>query len=129
MIADGIPVAVAIAGWSVAGLGIGIGYPSIGAIVLSQAPGGEEGSVSAALQLIETIGVAVFTGIGGAVIAIGLDEGWDTATALALVFAAGAAAAAVGLAAGRRGAAARRLRRAGPRRRERRATPWRCRAP
>jgi len=45
---------------------------------------------------------AVFTGIGGTVIAIGLDEGWDTATALALVFAAGAAAAAVGLAAGRR---------------------------
>ena len=102
VIADGIPVAVAIAGWSVAGLGIGIGYPSIGAIVLSEAPGGEEGSVSAALQLIETIGVAVFTGIGGTVIAIGLDEGWDTATALALVFAAGAAAAAAGLAAGRR---------------------------
>ena len=102
VIADGIPVAVAIAGWSVAGLGIGIGYPSIGAIVLSSAPGGEEGSVSAALQLIETIGVAVFTGIGGTVIAIGLDEGWDTATALALVFAAGAAAAAAGLAAGRR---------------------------
>ena len=70
--------------------------------MLSEAPGGEEGSVSAALQLIETIGVAVFTGIGGTVIAIGLDEGWDTATALALVFAAGAAAAAAGLAAGRR---------------------------
>jgi MFS family permease len=102
VIADGIPVAVAIAGWSVAGLGIGIGYPSIGAIVLSAAPGGAEGSVSAALQLIETIGVAVFTGIGGTVIAIGLDEGWDTATSLVLVFAAGAAAAAVGLAAGRR---------------------------
>ena len=91
---DAVPVAVAIAGWAVAGLGIGIGYPSIGAIVLSEAPGGEEGSVSAALQLIETIGVAVFTGLGGAVIALGIAEGWDAVTALALVFAAGAAAAA-----------------------------------
>jgi MFS family permease len=102
VIGDGIPVALAIAGWAVAGLGIGIGYPSIGAIVLSEAPGGEEGSVSAALQLIETIGVAVFTGVGGAVIAVGIDEGWDTVTALAVVFAGGAAAAVAGLAVGRR---------------------------
>ena len=103
---DAVPVAVAIAGWAVAGLGIGIGYPSIGAIVLSTAPGGEEGSVSAALQLIETIGVAVFTGVGGALIALGIDQGWDTATALALVFACGGAAAVAGLAAGRRVVAA-----------------------
>jgi MFS family permease len=102
VVSDALPVAVAIAGWTVAGLGIGIGYPSIGAIVLSEAPGGEEGSVSAALQLIETIGVAVFTGIGGALIALGLDQGWDAVTALALVFATGAAAAVAGLAAGRR---------------------------
>ena len=38
---------------------------------------------------LETIGVAVFTGIGGALIAVGLDEGWDAVTALALVFARG----------------------------------------
>lgn len=98
----GLPAGVAIAGWAVAGLGIGIGYPSIGALVLSQAPGGEEGSVSTALQLIETIGVAVFTGIGGALIAAGLQHGWDAVTALALVFATGAVAALLGLAAGRR---------------------------
>jgi MFS family permease len=102
VVSEAVPVGVAIAGWSVAGLGIGIGYPSIGAIVLSEAPGGEEGSVSAALQLIETIGVAVFTGVGGALIALGITEGWDTVTALALVFAAGGAAAVAGLAAGRR---------------------------
>jgi MFS family permease len=102
VLADGIPVAFAIAGWAVAGLGIGIGYPSVGAIVLSAAPGGEEGGVSSALQLSETIGVAMFTGIGGALIAIGLNQGWDAVTALLLVFAAGAAAAGAGLVAGRR---------------------------
>jgi sugar phosphate permease len=102
VVSDGIPVAVGVAGWAIAGLGMGIGYPSIAAIVLSGAPAGEEGSVSAALQLVETIGVAVFTGAGGALIALGLEQSWDTATALALVFAGGAAAALVGLAVGRR---------------------------
>jgi MFS family permease len=102
VVSDAVPVAVAIAGWAVAGLGIGIGYPSIGAIVLSDAPGGEEGSVSAALQLIETIGVAVFTGLGGAAIALGIAEGWEPVTALALVFAVGGVAAVAGLVAGRR---------------------------
>jgi MFS family permease len=102
LLADGVPIGFAVAGWAVAGLGIGIGYPSIGAIVLAEAPGGEEGGVSAALQLSETIGVAVFTGVGGALIALGLEHGWDAVTALLLVFAAGAAAALAGLAAGRR---------------------------
>ena len=106
VLADGVPIGFAVAGWAVAGLGIGIGYPSIGAIVLSEAPGGEEGGVSAALQLSETIGVAVFTGVGGALIALGIERGWDAVTALLLVFAAGAAAAAAGLAAGRRVVAA-----------------------
>jgi MFS family permease len=97
-----VPTGVAVAGWMIAGLGIGIGYPSTGALVLAAAPAGEEGSVSAALQLIETIGVAVFTGVGGALIAVGLDRGWDALTALTLIFAGGALAAASGLAAGRR---------------------------
>jgi MFS family permease len=99
---DGVPTAVVVAGWAVAGFGIGIGYPSIGAIVLSEAPEGGEGGVSAALQLAETVGVAIFTGVGGALIALGIANGWDTVTALALVFGAGAVAALAGVAAGRR---------------------------
>ena len=38
VLATPVPVGVAIAGWTVAGFGIGIGYPSIGALVLSAAP-------------------------------------------------------------------------------------------
>jgi MFS family permease len=101
-LAEELPVALAVAGWAIAGLGIGIGYPSVGAIVLSQAPDGEEGGVSAALQLSETVGIALFTGVGGALIALGLERGWDTVTALVLVFAGGSAAALAGLVAGRR---------------------------
>ena len=62
--------------------------------------------MSAALQLAETVGIAVFTGLGGALIAVGLDRGWSEAAALAVVFAAGAAAAAAGLVASRRTAMA-----------------------
>jgi hypothetical protein len=74
----------------------------VAALVLSAAPSGEEGDVSSALQLAETIGIALFTGVGGALIAVGLQRDWDAVTALLLVFAAAAAAAAAGLAAGRR---------------------------
>ena len=84
-------------GWAIAGFGIGIGYPSVGALVLSQARGGEEGGVSAALQLSETIGVAIFTGVGGALIAVGIERGWDTHRPV-LVFVGGAATALAGLA-------------------------------
>ena len=35
----------------------------------------------------------MFTGLGGAVIALGLQRGWDGATALGVIFAAGTAAA------------------------------------
>jgi MFS family permease len=103
---DGLSVAIPIAGWMIAGAGIGIGYASIGALVLTQAPDGGEGGVSAALQLIETISVAAFTGAGGALIALGLDHGWDAVAAIAVIFGAGALAALAGLAAGRRAAPA-----------------------
>jgi MFS family permease len=99
---ESLPVALAVVGWTIAGFGIGMAYPSVGALVLAQAEEGEEGLVSAALQLAETVGVALFAGIGGALIALGLDSGWDAVTALALVFFAAAATAAAGLLAGRR---------------------------
>jgi MFS family permease len=86
---DGTPV-MAIAGWVVAGLGVGLAYPSVGAVTLALAPAGGERSVSAALQLIEAIGVALFTGAGGALLGAGLEHGWGSG-AVALVFACAAA--------------------------------------
>ncbi len=103
---DTLPVGVPIVGWIIAGAGIGIGYASVGALVLSQAPSGEEGGVAAALQLIETISIAAFTGAGGALIALGLHQGWDAVAAIGVIFGAGALAAASGLVAGRRAAPA-----------------------
>jgi MFS family permease len=89
-------------GWAIAGFGIGMGYASVGALVLSQAPGGGEGAVSAALQLVETISIALFTGLGGVLVALGVDHGWEIESALATIVAAAGLAAALGLAASRR---------------------------
>ena len=89
-------------GWAIAGFGIGMGYASVGALVLSQAPGGGEGAVSASLQLIETISIALFTGLGGVLVALGVDHGWDVESALATIVAAAGVAAAVGLVTSRR---------------------------
>jgi MFS family permease len=102
LVATGAGWPLATAGFVVAGLGIGIGYPSVGALALSQAPAGAEGGVSSALQLIETIGVAIFTGVAGAIVALGIDHGWAGETAIAAIFAAAAGLAAVTVLAGRR---------------------------
>jgi MFS family permease len=84
---DAVPAFLAAPGWVVAGFGIGTAYPAIGALSLGQAPAGEEGGVSAALQLVETVAVALFTGLGGAVVAAGLHAGWDASVALGAIFA------------------------------------------
>lgn len=102
VLATDLTVLVVAAGWVVAGLGVGLAYPSIGALALGQAPAGAEGGVSSALQLVETIGVALFTGVGGAMIAAGANHGWDAATAIGAIFAAGATAALAALLVGRR---------------------------
>lgn len=102
LLAAGLPTPVAALGWMVAGLGIGLANPSVGAIVLSQAPAGQEGRVSSSLQLAEAVALALFTGLGGAVIALGLDRGWADGTAIAAIFAGAGLAALAALAAARR---------------------------
>jgi MFS family permease len=93
---------VATLGFIVAGLGIGLGYPSVGALALTQAPEGAEGAVSSSLQLIETIGVAIFTGLAGAIVAAGIERGWPGETAIAAIFLVAAALGAGAATAGRR---------------------------
>lgn len=56
--------------WGVAGLGMGIAYSTISLVVLENAPPGEEGATTSAMNLGGTIGIALGTGIGGILIAI-----------------------------------------------------------
>lgn len=95
-------VALAVAGWAVAGLGMGLVYPAVTTLVLGLAPKGQEGAASSNLQLSETLSVAVMTGLGTAVSAFGSAHGWATNASLGVVFALTSAAALLGIWAGSR---------------------------
>jgi MFS family permease len=66
----GAPVLVAVAGWAVAGLGMGLAYSMLTLYVLETSAAGEEGFSSSALQLTFTLGTAFGAGVGGAIVAL-----------------------------------------------------------
>jgi len=66
-----VPVAVALAAWSVAGLGMGLCYAPITLMMLREAPAGREGWASASLNLADVLGAAIGIGVGGAAVAAG----------------------------------------------------------
>jgi MFS family permease len=66
-----IPALLAIPGWGVAGVGMGLAYTTISLTVLERAPQGQEGTATAAMQLGDRIGTAFGAGIGGALIGTG----------------------------------------------------------
>jgi MFS family permease len=93
-----VPVWLALVAWSVAGFGIGIAYSPINVTALGLARGGEEGRVSASVQLTDVLGTALGTGVAGAAVAIVYQQGADPRLGLGLAFSAGIAAALVGVA-------------------------------
>ena len=97
-----VPVAVAIAAWTVAGLGMGLAYAPISVTGLGTAAPGQEGSASASLQLTDVLGVSLGTGLGGVFVALGDGRGWDTSSSLTLAFVVTLAVATGGVLAARR---------------------------
>lgn len=70
-----VPVLLMLGAWAIAGLGMGLGFSTLMLAVLDDAPEGSEGATISAGQLGNTLGIALGTGIGGAVIAAtSLDE-------------------------------------------------------
>ncbi|HVF74448.1 MAG TPA: MFS transporter [Acidimicrobiales bacterium] len=72
-----VPALVAPLAWAVAGLGMGLASPTTSLIVLEEAPPGRVGRSSAALQLTDTLGAGLGTGLGGAALSIAVAEGWS----------------------------------------------------
>jgi MFS family permease len=87
VLVDAVPVPLAGAGWSIAGLGIGMSYSGLSLIVLAAAAPGREGSASAAIQLSDVLGMAVGTGLGGAAVAFGEASGASPRGGVAVAFA------------------------------------------
>jgi MFS family permease len=67
-LAPGVPVLLALLGWGVAGLGMGVAFSTLSLVVLEAAQPGQEGTASAALQLANVLGVAFGAGIGGVIV-------------------------------------------------------------
>lgn len=80
-----MPVVIAPVGWCIAGLGMGLAYPTTGLVVLDEAPAGRVGASSSALQLSDVLGVALGTGLAGAALAFALAAGWGKQRGLEII--------------------------------------------
>jgi MFS family permease len=88
----------AIAGWTVAGLGMGIAFNAATSATMVATAAGQEGSISANLQLAQTLATAVAAGAGGAIVAgVG-----TTTTGFLAIFAVPAALGVIGTSLARR---------------------------
>ena len=95
-----VPVAEGLAAWSVAGLGMGLAYAPLSLMMLQKAPPGQEGRVSASLNLADVLGTAIGIGVGGA--AVAGTAGHDLRLGVMVAFGAAAAVGVVALAVTRR---------------------------
>lgn len=102
LLAGSVPVPLGIAVWALAGFGVGLSYAPISVTVLGTAPPGGEGTASSSMQLCDVLGVAVGTGITGALVDLGDGRGWDVGSSLTIAFAWSAVIALAGAAASRR---------------------------
>ena len=89
---------VAYLAWAVSGAGIGFGYAAISVLVLRLAPPGRTGATGAAMQVLDNLGTAFGTGVGGAAVAIAVARGLAVETGIAAAFVIAIAGALVGLA-------------------------------
>ncbi|HEY7147353.1 MAG TPA: MFS transporter [Streptosporangiaceae bacterium] len=96
----GVPVATALAAWTVAGLGMGMAYPTLSLLMLREAPPGREGWASASLNLADVLGTALGVGVGGA--AVTASTGHDLRIGVTAAFAVAAAVLMVAIAVSRR---------------------------
>ena len=79
-----LTLGVAIPAWVVAGLGIGLAYPTSSTIALAHAARGEEGRVSSSTLLGDLFSGSLAIGISGVLLAFGLNAGWGNPRAATL---------------------------------------------
>lgn len=69
LLAPGVPLAVGVAGWGLAGLGMGRVYPVLSVLTLELSPPQAQGANSSALQLADALASAAVLALGGALLA------------------------------------------------------------
>jgi MFS family permease len=93
----GVPILVAPVGWAIGGLGMGLAYSSVSLLVLRDAPPGEQGTATAAMQLTDVLGTSLGTGFGGAILGFATLSGLSAGTGIGVAFAVSAVVAALGV--------------------------------
>ncbi|HZP89733.1 MAG TPA: MFS transporter [Actinomycetota bacterium] len=89
------PLALPYAGWTVAGIGMGIAFPTIPLSVMNASTAGEEAGELSPVLLMDTLGVAVGAGLGGACVALAKTSGVGLRAGIGGAFAIGSLAAVV----------------------------------
>jgi MFS family permease len=82
-----VPPLLGIGAWGLAGLGMGLAYAPLALTVLGEAKAGQEGAATSGIQLSDTLGTALGTGVAGAIVAFGEGSSWVPRSGLFLVFA------------------------------------------
>jgi MFS family permease len=88
-----VPLAIPYIGWTVAGLGMGIAFPTIPLAVMDSSIRGEEATQLSSSLLMDTLGVALGAGLAGASVALARSSGASLRVGLAGGFGVGAVAA------------------------------------
>jgi hypothetical protein len=70
-----VPAILAVPTFAVAGLGMGLAYSQFALIVLRDVPPAEQGSVTSALTLSDTVGTALGLGVSAAIVAATIRAG------------------------------------------------------
>ncbi len=96
------PLAISYAGWTVAGVGMGVAFPTIPLSVMGVAAKGEEAGELSATLLMDTLGVAIGAGLGGSAVALAKATGAELRLGIAGAFGTGLLAALVLLTIARR---------------------------
>ena len=75
-------VGLALVAWTVGGFGIGLAFGVVNVVAYRESTDAEAGHISMSLQLGDIVGAALGTGLGGALVALGSEQGWSTGRAL-----------------------------------------------
>jgi MFS family permease len=97
-----LPLALPYVGWTVAGFGMGIAFPTIPLAVMNASASGEEAGELSSVLLMDTLGWAIGAGLGGASIALAEQAGAELRAGIAGAFAVGLVAGVLLLAIARR---------------------------
>ncbi len=81
-----VPLLITISGWLLCGLGMGVSHSTSSVLAFAFAPEGEEGAVSASLQIADQFTSALSTGVGGALLAFAVGVQWGQQLGIAVIF-------------------------------------------